>query len=97
VCGFTVSTWQTPAEASVVNAQGNGNGHVNQRPPEFSNRSPEDARKDFDDDLKVKDQKPRGRWTTGLVPDMNQFNNNSVPVVVGAIQSLAGAGKYAGV
>jgi hypothetical protein len=85
-------TMQSSAKARV------GNGHVNQRPPEFANRSPEDDKKDFnDDDLKVKDQKPRGRWGTGLVPDMGQFNDNSVPVVVGAIQSLAGGGKYAGV
>jgi hypothetical protein len=98
VCGFIASTGQSSAEASVVNAQGNGGGHVNQRPPEFANRSPEDIAKDFnDDDLKVKDQKPRGRWTTGIVSDMAQFNDDSMPVVVGAIQSLSGGGKYAGV
>jgi hypothetical protein len=92
VCGYTAGTGPLSAEASV------GQGRSNQRPPEFANRTSEDARKDFDDDdLKVKDQKPQGRWTTGLVSDMEQYNDNSVPVVVGAIQSLAGGGKYAGV
>lgn len=92
LCGFVVSTRQFSVKASV------GKGRVYQRPPEFANRSPENDKKDFnDDDLKVVDQKPRGRWTTGLVPDMGQFNDTSVPVVVGALQSLAGAGKYAGV
>ena len=98
VCGFIASTGQSSAEASVVNAQGNGGGHVNQRPPEFANRSPEDIAKDFnDDDLKVKDQKPRGKWVTGIESDMDQFNDASLPVAVGAIQSLSGGGKYAGV
>lgn len=92
ICVFAVGTLQPFAEASA------GNGHVNQRPPEFVNRSPEDVAKDFnDDDLKAKDQKPRGRWGIALVSDMGQFNDNSVPVAVGAIQSLAGAGKYLGV
>jgi len=91
-CGFIASTSQSSAEASVGNRRGN------QRPPEFSNRNPKDIKKDFsDDDLKVKDQKPRGKWGVALETDMNQFHDASVPVAVGTIQSLSGGGKYAGV
>src|SRR5947209_13280564 len=89
--GFTASKVQSSAEASV------GSGRGNQRPPEFANSNPEDAKKDFsDDDLKVKEQKPRGKWGVGLETDMDQFYDASVPVAAGAIQSLSGGGKYAG-
>lgn len=92
VCGFIASTGQSSAEASV------GDGRGNQIPPEFSSSNAEDAKKDFgDDDLKVKEQKPRGKWGYGLVVDMDQFYDASVPVAVGAVQSLSGGGKYAGV
>ncbi|HEX8146245.1 MAG TPA: hypothetical protein VF591_03500 [Pyrinomonadaceae bacterium] len=91
-CGFTASTMQSPAEASV------GQGRGNQLPPEFANQAAEDAKKDFnDDDLKVKDQKPRGKLAIVLETDMDQFNDASVPVAIGTIQSLSGGGKYAGV
>jgi hypothetical protein len=64
----------------------------------FANQTVEDIKKDFnDDDLKVKEQKPRGKWGFGLVVDMDQFDDSSVPVAVGAMQSLSGGGKYAGV
>lgn len=93
VCGFTASTWQSSAEASAGNRRGS------QLPPEFANRNPEDIKKDFnDDDLKVKDQKkPRGQWDFGLGVDADQFDDASAPVAVGAVQSLSGGGKYAGV
>lgn len=93
VCGFTASTERSSAEASVGNERGD------QRPPEISNSNLEDVKKDFgDDDLKVKDQKKlRGKWDFGLGPDMDQFNDASVLVAVGGIQSLSGGGKYAGV
>ena len=45
VCGFMASTGQSSAEASVVNAQGNGNGHVNQRPPSLPTEAPKTLRK----------------------------------------------------
>lgn len=67
-------------------------------PPLAKSTPPEDIRKDFnDDDLKVKEEKPRGKWGAGLVMDVNQSNDPSVPVVVDAIQSLSGGGKYRGV
>ena len=92
VCGFTASTTQSSAKASV------GSGRGNQLPPEFANPNPEDAKKDFnDDDLKVKEQKPRGKLAVVLETDMEQFNDASMPVAVGTIQSLSGGGKYAGV
>jgi hypothetical protein len=92
VCGFSLTTVRSSAEASV------GNGRGDQLPPEFSKRNPEDAKKDFsDDDLKVKDQKPRGKLGIVLETDMNQFYDASAPVAVGAIQTLSGGGKYAGV
>jgi hypothetical protein len=92
VCGFTASTGRSSAEANVVSGRGN------QLPPEFSNRKPEDAKKDFnDDDLKVKEQKPRGKLGLVLETDMEQFHDASVPVAVGAVQTLSGGGKYAGV
>lgn len=88
VCGFTGSTMHPTAEARVGN----------QLPPEFANSKAEDAKKDFnDDDLKVKDQKPRGKWSYGLGTDMDQFYDASVPVAIGAIQSLSAGGKYGGV
>jgi hypothetical protein len=92
VCGLTVSTMQSSAEASV------GDGRGNQLPPEFAKTTIEDIKKDFnDDDLKVKDQKPRGKWGYGLGVNKAQFDDPSVPVVVGAVQSLSAGGKYAGV
>lgn len=92
ICGFAVNTVPSSAEASA------GNGRGNQLPPEFAKTTIEDIKKDFnDDDLKVKDQKPRGKWDYGLGPDMDQFNDASVPVAVGAVQSLSAGGKYAGV
>lgn len=93
VCGLTAGTMQPTVEASV------GQGRGNQLPPEFASQTAEDARKDFsDDDLKVKEQKkPRGQWDFGLGYDKEQFNDASVPVAVGAVQSLSGGGRYAGV
>jgi hypothetical protein len=92
VCGLTTGMMQSSAEANV------GNGRGNQRPPEFANQTAEDIKKEFnDDDLKVKGEKPRGKWGYGLESDMDQFNDASVPVAVGAIQSLSGGGKYTGV
>ena|SRR2546423_190677 len=58
----------------------------------------EDIKKDFnDDDLKVKEEKARGKWGTALDSDASQFNDSSVPLVVSGIQSLSGGGKYSGI
>lgn len=74
------------------------NGRGNQLPSEFSKSTSEDAKKDFsDDDLKVKDQKPHGKLAVVIETDMDQFHDATSPVAVGAVQSLAGGGKYAGV
>ncbi len=41
----------------------------------------EDIEKEFnDDDLKVKEEKVRGKWGTGLAFDMSQFNRKEFPV-----------------
>jgi hypothetical protein len=59
---------------------------------------PENIEKEFtDEDLKVKDQKPRGKAGAAILNDESQFDDPSVPVVVDGIQSMSGAGKYAGV
>jgi hypothetical protein len=92
VCGLMAGTAPSSAQA------GGGNGGGNQLPPEFARANPEDTKKDFnDDDLKLKGQKPRGKWDIVLETDMDQFYDASVPVAVGAVQSLSGGGKYAGV
>jgi hypothetical protein len=92
VCGLVAGAARSSAEG----AGGVRSGA--QIPPGLSNPNGEDAKKDFDDnDLKVKEQKPRGKWGTALETDMNQFNDVSAPVAIGAVQSLSGGGKYAGV
>ncbi len=88
VCGFTVSTGQSSAEASV------GNGRGNQKPP-FT--SPEDLAKEFnDDDLKVKGDQPGGKWRYSTLLD-SKMNDSLVPAYVSGIQLLSGARKHAGV
>src|SRR5436309_9831 len=58
----------------------------------------EDIKKEFnDDDLKVKEEKPRGKWGFALESDMSQFKDSSVPAVVSGIQSLSGGEKFLGV
>ena len=96
VCGFAASAWRSSAEASVGNGRGNQSG--NQRPPEFANRTIEDVKKDFnDDDLKVKGEKPRGKWSFATLIDTGQLKDSSVPVAVLGVQSLSGGGKYLGI
>ncbi|HYH86227.1 MAG TPA: hypothetical protein VEX60_12295 [Pyrinomonadaceae bacterium] len=56
----------------------------------------EDIKKEFNDD-DLKEEKVGGKWTTGLVFDMSQYNDSSLPVVVSGIQSLSGGGKYLGI
>ena len=91
-CGFTASTMQPPVEASV------GQGRGNQLPPEFANQTAEDAKKDFnDDDLKVKGEKPRGKWGFTTVLDRSQTESDTTPVVVVGIQSLSGGGMHLGI
>lgn len=88
--GAAVSTAQPAQEGA---AGGN-----TQRPPGVPGPFGEDIEKEFnDDDLKVKKEKPRGRWGSGLQFDKNQLDDPSVPVAVGAIQSLSGAGRHQGV
>src|SRR5947209_13913330 len=58
----------------------------------------EDIKKEFnDDDLKVKEEKPRGKWSFATLLDTSQFEDSSIPVVVGGIQSLSGGGKHLGI
>ncbi len=89
VCGLTASTTQSSAESSA------GNGRGNQLPPESNNQHPEDEFND--DDLKVKGEKPRGKWSFATLLDMSQVKDPAVPVAVSGIQSLSGGGKHIGI
>jgi hypothetical protein len=58
----------------------------------------EDVEKEFnDDDLQVKGEKPRGKWTFATLLDRRQIEDSSVPVAVRGIQSLSGGGRYSGI
>jgi hypothetical protein len=67
-------------------------------PQDVPGQTGEDIGKEFnDDDLKVKGEKPRGKWGFATVLDMSQFENSSIPVAVSGIQSLSGAGRHQGI
>jgi hypothetical protein len=71
---------------------------ISQLPQGTPGPTGEDIKKEFnDDDLKVKEDKARGKWGVGLMQDEGQFNDPSAPVVVVGIQLLSGGGKYVGV
>jgi hypothetical protein len=73
-------------------------GAISQIPKSVPGPTGEDIKKEFnDDDLKVKEEKPRGKWGFSLEHDASQYNDSSVPVVVSGIQSLSGGGKHLGV
>jgi len=89
ISGLTAGVLQSSARAS------GKIGQDPQRPPFMPN---EDIAKEFnDDDLKVKDDKPSGKWTYSTLPGFNQKNDPSVPAYVSGIQLLSGAGKHAGI
>ncbi len=91
VCGFTASTGQSSAKEG---AAGSNFQHPHGAPAPTG----EDMEKEFDDDdLKVKAEKPRGKWAFATVLDMSQFESDMIPVAVSGIQSLSGGGKHSGI
>ncbi len=92
ICGFSVGT--AGSSAKVVVAASNS-----QIPPGLRGPTGEDLKKEFnDDDLKVNEEKPRGKWAYSPVLDMSQLKDPSLPAYVNGIQMLtADRGKYRGV
>ena len=89
VFGLTAGVAQSSATAS------GGSGSGAQKPPFMPS---EDLSKEFnDDDLKVKDEKARGKWGYTTLLDMKQKNDPSLPAYVNGIQLLSGGGKYQGI
>jgi len=85
------------AAQSPANQDGGTNSNI-QRPLPMPGPFGEDMAKEFnDDDLKVKGEKPRGKWGFALLFDRSQFDDSSVPVAVAGIQSMSGGRKYRGV
>lgn len=88
VFGFTAVTEQSAAKE----------GTIGQLPQGTPDPTGEDIKKGFnDEDLKMKGEKPRGKWAFGTVFDMSQALSESIPVAVVGIQSLSGGGKHLGV
>jgi hypothetical protein len=88
VSGITAVTEQSAAKE----------GAVSQLPQSMPGPTGEDIKKEFnDDDLKVKGEKPRGKWGFSTVFDMSQALSDSIPVAVVGIQSLSGGGKHLGI
>ena len=84
------STAGTKASAKARGEIGNGA----QRPPFMSG---EDIKKEFnDDDLKVKDDTPGGKWGYATLLDSKK-DDPSVPAYVSGIELLSGGGKYQGI
>lgn len=78
-------------------AKGGAAGSKIQLPKSTSDTTDEDMAKEFnDDDLKMKGEKPRGKWGFATVFDRSQLESSSIPVAVSGIQSLSGGGKYHG-
>ncbi|MBV9924441.1 MAG: hypothetical protein JOZ96_05315 [Acidobacteria bacterium] len=91
LCGFAASTTQS-------SANGGAAGNNIQLPNAMPGPTGEDIQREFnDDDLKVKGEKPRGKWTFATLLDMSQFEDPLIPVAIGGIQSLSGGGKHLGV
>lgn len=73
-------------------------GAVSQLAQDIPGPTGEDIKKEFnDEDLKVKGEKPRGKWGFSTAFDMSQALSDSTPVAVVGIQSLSGGGKYLGI
>lgn len=88
VFGFTAATEQSAAK----------DGAISQLPQGTPDPTGEDIKKEFnDEDLKMKGEKPRGKWAFGTVFDVSQALSESIPVAVVGIQSLSGGGKHLGV
>ena len=82
---------------SSVKGEGRG-GSNDQSPASLPNPNGEDIEKEFnDDDLKMRGEKPRGKWGFATVFDRSQLESTSIPVAVSGIQSLSGAGRHHGV
>ncbi len=91
ICGLTAGTQQSAAKEGAA-------GSNSQLPKSASDTTDEDIEKEFnDDDLKMKGEKPRGKWAFATVLDMGQFESSSMPVAVSGIQSLSGGGRHQGV
>lgn len=91
VFGLTDGTEQSAAKAGAI---GSNIQHPNGVPVPTG----EDIEKEFnDDDLKVKGEKPRGKWAFATMLDMGQAESNSIPIAVTGIQSLSGGGRHAGI
>lgn len=88
VFGFTAVTEQSAAKEQAVS----------QLPQSMPDPTGEDIKKEFnDDDLKVKGEKPRGKWTFSIMLDMSQALGDSSPVTVAGIQTLSGGDRYLGI
>jgi hypothetical protein len=84
-----------PGTAGSAGKQDGAGGRKVQLPPDLQGLSLEDIKKEFnDDDLKVLEETPRGKWGYGLSYDIPQLNDTSLPVAIGAMQSLSGGGKF---
>jgi hypothetical protein len=91
LCGLAASTTQSSAKEGEA-------GRNLQLPNGLPGPTGEDIQREFnDDDLKVKGEKPRGKWSFATLLDTSQFEALSVPVAVGGIQSLSGGGKHLGI
>ena len=90
-CGFLAGSARSSAKEGVA-------GSNVQSQSDIPGPHGQDLEKEFnDDDLKVKGEKPRGKWGFGTVFDMSQAESDSIPVAVIGIQSLSGGGKHLGV
>lgn len=88
VFGLAVVTEQSAAKEEAVG----------QLPQSIPDPTGEDMQKEFnDEDLKVKGEKPRGKWGFSIMLDMSRALSDSIPVAVVGIQSLSGGGKHLGV
>lgn len=88
VFGFTAVTEQSAAKEEATS----------QQPKRMPDPTGQDVEKEFsDEDLKVKGEKPRGKWGFTTLPDTSQLKDPSLAVHVTGVQLLTGGGKYLGV
>jgi hypothetical protein len=92
---FALVTAFAPSAGTMSSAKAyGGSGKVAQHPPFMSD---EDLKKQFnDDDLKVKDDTPGGKWGYTTLLDSKK-DDPSVPAYVRSIELLSGGGKYQGI
>lgn len=91
VCGFMVGAARSSAAVDGVMG-----GNI--QSPAIPGPTGEDIKKEFnDDDLKVKGEKPRGKWGFTTLPDTGQLKDSSLPAYVNGIQLLSGGGKHIGI